>query len=118
VATKQAEIGARGEDIATEWLRQHGFYIVERNWRVGRYEMDIIAEHYDTMHFVEVKTRRQGGWQSAYDSIDEQKRRSLRRAAMAYRAMHRLRHNIEFDLLAITVDDNGSTMVDFVENII
>lgn len=118
MATKQAEIGARGEDIATEWLRQHGFYIVERNWRVGRYEMDIIAEHYDTMHFVEVKTRRQGGWQSAYDSIDEQKRRSLRRAAMAYRAMHRLRHNIEFDLLAITVDDNGSTMVDFVENII
>jgi putative endonuclease len=118
VATKQAEIGARGEDIATEWLRQHGFYIVERNWRVGRYEMDIIAEHYDTMHFVEGKTRRQGGWQSAYDSIDEQKRRSLRRAAMAYRAMHRLRHNIEFDLLAITVDDNGSTMVDFVENII
>lgn len=118
MATKQAEIGARGEDIATEWLRQHGFYIVERNWRVGRYEMDIIAEHYDTMHFVEVKTRRQGGWQSAYDSIDEQKRRSLRRAAMTYRAMHRLRHNIEFDLLAITVDDNGSTMVDFVENII
>lgn len=118
MATKQAEIGARGEDIATEWLRQHGFYIVERNWRVGRYEMDIIAEHYDTMHFVEVKTRRQGGWQSGYDSIDEQKRRSLRRAAMAYRAMHRLRHNIEFDLLAITVDDNGSTMVDFVENII
>lgn len=118
MATKQAEIGARGEDIATEWLRQHGFYIVERNWRVGRYEMDIIAEHYDTMHFVEVKTRRQGGWQSAYDSIDEQKRRSLRRAAMAYRAMHRLRHNIEFDLLAITIDDNGSTMVDFVENII
>lgn len=118
MATKQAEIGARGEDIATEWLRQHGFYIVERNWRVGRYEMDIIAEHYDTMHFVEVKTRRQGGWQSAYDSIDEQKRRSLRRAAMAYRAMHRLRHNIEFDLIAITVDNQGATSVDFVENII
>ncbi|MBO5830209.1 MAG: endonuclease, partial [Alistipes sp.] len=63
-------------------------------------------------------TRKQGGWRSAYDSIDEQKIRSLRRAAMAYRAMHRLRHNIQFDLIAITVDDSGSTMVDYVENIL
>ena len=114
----QAEIGARGEDIATEWLRERGYYIVERNWRVGRYEMDIIAEHYDTLHFVEVKTRRKGGWQSAYDSIDEQKTRSLRRAAMAYRSMHRIRHNIQFDLIAITVYDDNSTSLEYVENII
>ena len=113
-----AEIGARGEDIATEWLRERGYYIVERNWRVGRYEMDIIAEHYDTLHFVEVKTRRKGGWQSAYDSIDEQKTRSLRRAAMAYRSMHRIRHNIQFDLIAITVDSDNSTSLEYVENII
>ena len=113
-----AEIGARGEDIATKWLREQGYYIVERNWRVGRYEMDIIAEHYDTLHFVEVKTRRKGGWQSAYDSIDEQKTRSLRRAAMAYRSMHRIRHNIQFDLIAITVDNDNSTSLEYVENII
>ena len=114
----QAEIGARGEDIATEWLREKGYYIVERNWRVGHYEMDIIAEHYDTLHFVEVKTRRKGGWQSAYDSIDEQKIRSLRRAAMAYRSMHRIRHNIQFDLIAITVYEDNSTTLEYVENII
>lgn len=118
MSTRQAEIGARGEELATEWLRERGFYIVERNWRVGHYEMDIIAEHYDTLHFVEVKTRRKGGWQSAYDSIDEQKIRSLRRAAMAYRSMHRIRHNIQFDLIAITVDDDSSTTIDYVENII
>ena len=91
---------------------------MERNWRVGHYEMDIIAEHYDTLHFVEVKTRRKGGWQSAYDSIDEQKTRSLRRAAMAYRSMHRIRHNIQFDLIAITVDSDNSTSLEYVENII
>ena len=111
-------IGNRGEDIATEWLRERGFYIVERNWRAGRYEIDIIAQHYDTLHFVEVKTRKEGGWQSAYDSIDEQKTRSLRRAAMTYRAMHRIRHNIQFDLIAITVYDDNSTSLEYVENII
>ena len=116
--SRTAEIGARGEDIATEWLREKGYYIVERNWRVGHYEMDIIAEHYDTMHFVEVKTRKKGGWQSAYDSIDEQKIRTLRRGAMAYRTIHNLRHNIQFDLMAITVDENEEIDIDYVENIL
>ena len=101
-----------------QWLRDKGYYIVERNWRTGHYEIDIIAEHLDTIHFVEVKTRRKGGWQSAYDSIDEQKIRTLRRGAMAYRSLHRLRHNIQFDLIAITTDENDNYEIDYVENII
>ena len=39
-----ALIGGRGEDAAVEWLRERGFYIVERNWRIGHLEIDIIAE--------------------------------------------------------------------------
>ena len=112
------ERGAEGEAFTVDWLRQNGFYIVERNWRYGHYEVDIIATRRGVMHFVEVKTRRKGGWQSAYDSIDEQKTRSLRRAAMAYRSMHRIRHNIQFDLIAITVDSDNSTSLEYVENII
>jgi putative endonuclease len=111
-------IGNRGEDIATEWLRERGYYIVERNWRAGRYEIDIIAQHYDTLHFVEVKTRKEGGWQSAYDSIDEQKRRTLRRGAMAYRAMHRIRLELQFDLIAVTWTEAGDTTIEYTENIL
>lgn len=118
MTSRQAIIGSRGEDIATQWLRDKGYYIVERNWRVGHYEIDIIAEHYDTIHFVEVKTRSKGGWQSPYDSIDEQKIRSLRRGAMAYCSLHRIRHNIQFDLIAITTEQNDGIEIDYVENII
>jgi putative endonuclease len=118
VTTTQAIIGSRGEDIAQEWLRSRGYYIVERNWRMGPHEIDIIAEHYDTMHSVEVKTRKKGGWQSAYDSIDEQKIRTLRRGAMAYRTIHHIRHNIQFDLIAITVDERDEIEIDYVENIL
>ena len=113
-----AIIGRGGEDIATEWLRERGYYIVERNWRVGRDEVDIIAEHYDTLHFIEVKTRKEGGWQTAYDSIDDQKIRTLRRGAMAYRSIHKLRHNIQFDLIAIMTDENDGYEIDYVENIL
>ena len=111
-------IGSRGEDIATEWLRDKGFYIVERNWRIGRYEIDIIAQHYDTLHFVEVKTRKEGGWQSAYDSIDDQKIRTLRRGAMAYRAMHRIQMELQFDLIAITWNEAGETNIEYTQNIL
>lgn len=111
-------IGNRGEDIATEWLREQGYYIVERNWRAGRYEIDIIAQHYDTLHFVEVKTRKEGGWQSAYDSIDDQKIRTLRRGAMAYRAIHGTQLNLQFDLIAITWSDAGDTTIEYTENIL
>ena len=111
-------IGSRGEDIATEWLRDKGFYIVERNWRIGHYEIDIIAQHYDTLHFVEVKTRSLRSWQSAYDSINDQKRRSMRRAAMNYRALHRTPLLLQFDLIAVTVDDHGHHTIEYTENIL
>ena len=76
MSTLQATIGSRGEDIATEWLREHGFYIVERNWRVGHYEIDIIAEHYDTIHFVEVKCRADNSFLSPEQTLTPTKVRS------------------------------------------
>lgn len=111
-------IGNRGEDAAVEWLRERGYYIVERNWRAGSYEIDIIAQRFDTMHFVEVKTRHISGWQSTYDSINEQKRRTLRRGAMLYRQIHRLRHIIQFDLISVVVDDHGNSTIELTENIL
>ena len=113
-----AIIGRGGEDLAMEWLRERGYYIVERNWRIGHYEIDIIAQHYDTLHFVEVKTRRNSGWQSAYDSINDAKIRSLRRGAMAFRTIRRIQLNLQFDLIAITVDAFGNHTIEYTENII
>ncbi len=113
-----SDIGSRGEDIAMEWLRQQGYYIVERNWRIGRYEIDIIAQRFDTLHFVEVKTRHAGAWRSAYDSIDDTKRRTLRRGAMAYRAMRHTPLVLQFDLIAVTLDASNNHTVEYIENIL
>ena len=118
MAGLNAIIGQGGEDAAMEWLRERRYYIVERNWRVGHYEIDIIAEHYDTLHFIEVKTRKEGGWQTAYDSIDDQKIRTLRRGAMAYRAMHRVGMELQFDLIAVTWNEDGDIAIDYTENIL
>ena len=67
---------------------------------------------------IEVKTRSIDGWQSPYNSIDESKRRSLRRAAMNYAALHRLRHELQFDLIAVVVDSHGHMTIDYTERIL
>lgn len=53
------QLGAFGEDFVAEMLEDQGWEIIARNERVGRYELDLIAEDVDgRLHFVEVKTRR------------------------------------------------------------
>lgn len=111
-----AEIGRRGEDAAVEYLRQEGFSILERNWRNGRYELDIIAERWDEIHFVEVKTRKAGGWTTPEQAITPQKFRALRRAASFYMAWRRVRLEPQFDLCAVDFYPDGRCEVRFIDH--
>lgn len=51
------ELGKWGENLACEKLIADGCAIAARNWRMGRYEIDIIAVKDDYIIFAEVKTR-------------------------------------------------------------
>jgi putative endonuclease len=50
--------GDHGEELATDLLRSEGYTILERNYRFGKAEIDIIARIGDEVIFVEVKTHR------------------------------------------------------------
>ena len=52
------DLGRQGEDIACDLLKGMGHTILERNYRSGHLEIDIISIDADGIHFVEVKTRR------------------------------------------------------------
>ena len=111
------QIGNLGEDAAVEWLRERGYYIVERNWRAGSYEIDIIAQHFDTMHFVEVKTRALGSIESAYEAINTTKRTALLRAMRAYTRTARYGCEYQVDLAAVEACLDGSFIMHYNENI-
>ena len=56
------ELGIKGEEAATAFLKDKGYRILERNWRMHRHEIDIVAEDDEYIVFVEVKTRTSREW--------------------------------------------------------
>ena len=108
--------GAIGEQAAVDYLRQNGFMIVERNYRVGQDEIDIIASHYDELHFVEVKTRKYGSMTAPEEAINERKLRAMRRAASAYMAQHRSMLEPKFSLVAVEMIGDRVEALRFVED--
>lgn len=114
----KATTGARGEAIATEYLRQNGYLICNRNWRSGHYEIDIVATKLGITHIIEVRTRKAGALLSPEKSITPAKTESIRRAATAYLQQMRIQGEIEFDLIAIDMFPDGSYDVRFINNIL
>ena len=80
----QMERGSWGEDRAARYLRLHGYRIVERNFRCRQGEIDIIAERYGELCFVEVKTRQGFDYGRPCESINEEKKQHIRRTAKEY----------------------------------
>lgn len=114
--TEKQQRGALGEQAAVDYLRQNGFMIVERNCRIGRSEVDIIASRYDELHFVEVKTRKYGSMTAPEEAINEQKLRAMRRAASAYMAMHRSPLEPRFSLVAVEMVGDRVEALRFIED--
>ena len=114
--TEKQVRGAIGEQAAVDYLRQHGFMIVERNYRIGRSEIDIIASRYDELHFVEVKTRKFSSMTAPEEAITEQKMRAMRRAASAYMAQHHSMLEPKFSLIAVEMVGDRVEALRFIED--
>ena len=89
------EHGAWGEDVAVEYLRVHGYEIVDRNVRPcrrdQRLEIDVIAydRMYDVMAFVEVKQHAtMSPYKRRLSRVNRRKKANLRRACNAWRRVN------------------------------
>ena len=101
------EIGAKGEEAAVEYLLKEGFTLLHRNWRNGKYELDIVARKRGIIYFVEVKCRKKGGLTTPEDAITERKFESLMRAATLYLAEYGIDLDSQFDMIAVEYDHNS-----------
>lgn len=103
---KHNQTGKWGEDLAVDYLVSQGYAIVERNWHVGDYEVDIIAEKEGVMSFVEVKTRTDIDM-DPFEAVDGKKKRRLAVSANAYVDIHQVCHEIQFDIIGIAGTDEN-----------
>lgn len=84
------ELGRTGEDEACFYLAHEGYTLLDRNWRHGHLEIDIVAELFGEIVFVEVKTRARNDFGQAFRAVDLAKKQHLLQAAMAYLHEHHL----------------------------
>jgi putative endonuclease len=71
------ELGHRGERRAVWYFRLRGYRIVARNLRTAAGEIDLIVRRFDTLAFVEVKTRQSRGAGAPHEAVDRDKQRRI-----------------------------------------
>ena len=97
------DLGKWGEDEAALYYEDRGYEILERDWKVGKRDIDLIAltEDKDTLVFVEVKTRHNNELQEPEEAVDVKKMRNLAIAANAYVKLHGLDMDVRFDIISV-----------------
>ena len=110
--------GAAGEEAAAEFLRRAGFAVVDRNWRVGKLELDLVCRRKKTVVFVEVKARGVGSLGSPADGLTPAKKNRLARAAAQWlSANDAWDAPCRFDLVAVR-EEGGRLVCEHVEDVI
>lgn len=98
------QIGEKKEQLAVEFLRKKGYFIIETNFRVRQAEIDIVARDGSTIVFVEVKYRATDKLGHPFDAVDYKKQQKISRAALFYMSKNKLsidNTSVRFDVIGI-----------------
>lgn len=112
-----------GEDKACEYLKKIGFKVIERNFRKGYGEIDIVAldpsdPSGQVLVFVEVKTRTSNQFGTPLEAITYWKLRSLIKTAQYYKMTHRnLPDSLRIDAIAVILNGKEVQSIEITKNI-
>jgi len=97
------EFGAKGEDLACEYLKKNGYEIIERNKHFSKLcEVDIIAKIKNKTVFVEVKTRKTNAFGTPLEAITKSKYQNIKTGVLTYVQEHNIR-DYQIDAIGITI---------------
>src|SRR5213082_2778655 len=97
--------GELGERIAERWLKRRGWRVVQRRFRSGHRDIDLVVERDGTIAFVEVKARRGTEFGGPVQAVDHRKRRQLARSASVWIDRHgREAEDYRFDVVGVLVN--------------
>jgi putative endonuclease len=102
------EVGARGEELAADYLKRNGYAIVQTNFRCRRGEIDIIARQGECLVFVEVRTRKGAGFGTPEESVTASKRDKLVTLANIYlQSLDCMPSSWRIDVIAVELGRDG-----------
>ena len=78
--------GKTGEDIAADFFEANGYTVLHRNYRSGHLETDLIVENFESVAFVEVKTRTGDMYGIPAEAVTFAKQDKIRKTAQMYMA--------------------------------
>ena len=111
-AAHKRRIGKLGENASCKFL------IEERNYRLGKHEIDIIASNDRYIVFAEVKTRSPSEYGNPSAAVTKKKRASVIAAARGYLKTNFHDLYPRFDVIEVYTDESGKhvTAVNHIEN--
>ena len=109
--THNQQLGNSGENAAAAWYEQHGYELIDRNWRNRIGELDLIVAAFppsprqSEVVFVEVKTRSSSRFGEAVLAVGWKKQQRIRRLAGSWLAQQQRRFDIvRFDIADVDGD--------------
>ena len=110
-------VGDRGEDLAVDLLTKKNYKIIERNYRFGHGEIDIIAKDKDVLVFLEVKTRKNLEFGPPELAVTKNKQRQIRKIAEMYLVENKISDiDCRMDVVAILLKQNLPPEINHIEN--
>jgi len=115
-------IAKKGEELTVEYLRKIGYKIIDRNFRIGYGEIDIVAidgsEKEKVLTFIEVKTRASNHFGTPLEAITFWKLKSLIKTAQFYKMIHpKLPERLRIDAVSVTLLGSQIKKIEHVKNI-
>jgi putative endonuclease len=111
------DLGDRGEELAARFLQAVGWEVVDRNFRMGRKEIDLVARRGEVVAFVEVKTRAGLGYGHPLEAITWKKRREIQQVAAAWIDRNGRPGDVyRFDAVAVQLPSGGPPLIEHVED--
>ena len=111
------ELGRWGEELAAKYLEGQGYEIVERDWKSGHHDLDIVARNEKVLAIVEVKTRRNRLFGDPEEAIDYKKRLSLQSAINHYVKSHSIKAPVRFDVITIVGTIGSTPEIDHIKDV-
>lgn len=112
---KSVARGASAEALVADELALDGWIVVDRNWRGGGAEIDLIATRDDAVRFVEVKARSADD-PAPEDTVGPEKQRRLARAAEVWLSNRAAPREACFLVAIVVYDADGMPAIRLIDD--